>query len=140
MSDLNTVGREVFKDSAFTLSNVARKAGKKIEPTQAEQKMLKEPGADEGPAPSAQELQEEVTEIAQVVGNGAAKVAKRADVSLAEKLQLALAMVVTAATLATDTSGEDRAKLELQSQVDVRCERSLHFRYSSMSSMSDQRV
>lgn len=49
--------------------------------------MLKEPGADEGPAPSAQELQEDVTQVAKVVGNGAAKVAKRADVSLAQKLQ-----------------------------------------------------
>lgn len=77
----------MFRDSAFTLSNVAKKAGKKIEPSQAEQKALKEPGADEGPAPSAQELQDEVTEVAQVVGNGVAKVAHRADVSLAEKLQ-----------------------------------------------------
>jgi len=87
LSDLNTVGREVFRDSAFTLSSVAKKAGKKIEPSQDEQKALKEPGAEAGPAPSAQELQDEVTEVAQVVGNGVAKVAKRADVSLAEKLQ-----------------------------------------------------
>lgn len=66
---------------------MAKKAGKKIEPSYEEQKALKEPGADEGPAPSAQELQDQATEVAQVVGNGVAKVAKRADVSLAEKLQ-----------------------------------------------------
>ena len=66
---------------------MAKKAAKKIEPSQAEQKTLKEPGADEGPAPSAEELSGEVTEVAKVVGNGVAKVAKRADVSLAEKLQ-----------------------------------------------------
>jgi hypothetical protein len=87
LSDLNTVGREVFRDSAFTLSNVAKKAGKQIEPSQTEQKALKEPGADTGPAPSTQELEDEVTEVAKVVGNGAAKVAKRAENSLADKLQ-----------------------------------------------------
>lgn len=87
LSDLNTVGREVFRDSAFTLSNVAKKAGKRIEPSQAEQKALKEPGAESGPAPSAQELEDEVTEVAKVVGNGAAKVAKRAENSLSDKLQ-----------------------------------------------------
>jgi hypothetical protein len=81
------VGREVFRDSAFTLSNVAKKAAKQIEPSPAAQQALKEPGADEGPAPSAQELQDEVTEVAKVVGNGVAKVAKKADVSLAERIQ-----------------------------------------------------
>jgi hypothetical protein len=86
LSDLNTVGREVLRDSAFTLSNVAKKAGKHIEPSQAEQQALKEPGS-EGPAPSAQELEDEVTEVAKVVGNGALKVAKRADKSLTDKLQ-----------------------------------------------------
>jgi hypothetical protein len=87
LSDLNTVGREVFRDSAFTLSNVAKKAGKKIEPTQAEQQALKEPGADSGPPPSAQELENEVTEVAKVVGNGVAKVAQRAENSTLERLQ-----------------------------------------------------
>ncbi|KAF2030832.1 hypothetical protein EK21DRAFT_111499 [Setomelanomma holmii] len=86
LSDLNTVGREVFRDSAFTLSNVAKKAGKKIEPSQEEQKALKEPGA-EHPPPSAQELEDEVTEVAKVVGNGVAKVAKRAENSTLDKLQ-----------------------------------------------------
>jgi len=66
---------------------VAKKAGKKIEPSQAEQKALKEPGAESGPAPSAQELEDEVAEVAKVVGNGAAKVAKRTETSLIDKLQ-----------------------------------------------------
>lgn len=87
LSDLNTVGREVFRDTAFTLSNVSKKAAKKIEPSPAEQQALKEPGADEGPAPTAGELNGEISEVAQVVGEGALKVAKRADVSLAQKLQ-----------------------------------------------------
>jgi hypothetical protein len=78
LSDIQTVGREVFRDSAFTLSNVAKKAGKQIEPSQAEQQALKEPGKDaEGNAPSAQELEDDVAEVAKVVGNGVTKVAKR---------------------------------------------------------------
>lgn len=66
---------------------MAKKAGKKIEPTQAEQQALKEPGADSGPPPSAQELENEVTEVAKVVGNGVAKVAQRAENSTLERLQ-----------------------------------------------------
>jgi hypothetical protein len=87
LSDLNTVGREVFKDTAFTLSNVAKKAGKRVQPSAEEQKMLKEPGADEGPAPSSEELAGEVTEVANVVGSGALKVVQRAENSAVDKLQ-----------------------------------------------------
>ncbi|EMD66634.1 hypothetical protein GGP41_008048 [Bipolaris sorokiniana] len=87
LADLNTVGREVFRDTAFTLSNVSKKAAKKIEPPPKEQKALKEPGADEALAHSTEEINDQLAEVAQIVGNGVAKVAKRADVSLAEKLQ-----------------------------------------------------
>ncbi|KAF1848509.1 uncharacterized protein K460DRAFT_384620 [Cucurbitaria berberidis CBS 394.84] len=89
LSDLNTVGREVFKDTAFTLSEVAKQAGEQIEPSEAEQKALKEPGADAngGPAPSAEDLNGEVAEVAKVVGSGIIEVAKEADKSLANKLQ-----------------------------------------------------
>jgi hypothetical protein len=87
LSDLNTVGREVFKDTAFKLSDVAERAGKEIEPSQAEQKTLKEPGSDTGPAPSTQELNGEVTEVAKVVGSGAVDVVKEAQHSIADKLQ-----------------------------------------------------
>jgi hypothetical protein len=88
LSDLNVVGREVFKDTAFTLSEVAEQAGKTIEPSAAEQKTLKEPGtdADTGPAPSTEELNGEVAEVAKVVGSGVAKVTQEAEHSLADKL------------------------------------------------------
>lgn len=86
LSDLNTVGREVFKDSAFKLSEVAEEAGKKIEPSETEQKALKEPGADSGPAPSTGELNGEAVEVAKVVGSGVAQVTKEAQHSLADKL------------------------------------------------------
>jgi len=87
LSDLNTVGREVFKDTAFTLSEVAEQAGKQIEPSQAEQKTLKQPGSEEGPAPSSQELNGDLIEVADVVGSGAVKVVKEAENSMIGKLQ-----------------------------------------------------
>jgi hypothetical protein len=86
LSDLNVVGREVFKDSAFTLSQVAEDAGKAIEPSQEEQKTLKEPSTDSAPPPSADDLNGEVAEVVKVVGSGVAKVAEEAEHSLADKL------------------------------------------------------
>jgi hypothetical protein len=86
LSDLNVVAREVFKDTAFTLSGVAEEAGKKLEPSNDEQQKLKKPGADEGPRPSNEDLGGQVAEVSQVVTNGAVKVAKAAEESLGEKL------------------------------------------------------
>jgi hypothetical protein len=85
MSDLSTIGREVFRDTAFTLSEVAEEAGKKLEPPKEEQEALKKPGGDEGPAPSDEQLGEEVAEVAGVITNGAAKVAQEAKQSLVDK-------------------------------------------------------
>ncbi|XPS97437.1 hypothetical protein M3J09_006665 [Ascochyta lentis] len=89
LSDLNTVGREVFKDTAFTISDVAKEVGKKVEPSEAEQKALKEPGADagNGEAVSSEELNGEVTEVAKAVGLGAVEVAQETGSSIANKLQ-----------------------------------------------------
>ncbi|EKG17791.1 hypothetical protein MPH_04970 [Macrophomina phaseolina MS6] len=84
LSDLNVVGREVFKDTAFKLSDVAEQAGKKLEPSAEDQKALEEPGADARPAPSHQELEQDVADVSKVVGNGAAQVAKEAGHSLAD--------------------------------------------------------
>ena len=80
------VGREVFKDTAFKLSEVAEQAGKTIEPSQAEQKALKAPSSDSKPPPSTDDLNGEVAEAAQVVASGAADVAQEAQHSLADKL------------------------------------------------------
>ena len=85
LSDLTVVGREVFKDTAFTLSEVAEAAGKKLEPSSESRQKLKEPGADDGPRPSNEELTDEVAEASQVILNGAAKVAQGAKESIVEK-------------------------------------------------------
>lgn len=86
LSDLSTIGREVFRDTAFTLSDVAKDAGKRLEPPKEEQEALKRPGGDEGPAPSEQDLEAEVAEVSMTVGNGVARVAKEAEHSLVDKL------------------------------------------------------
>ncbi|KAF2801997.1 uncharacterized protein BDZ99DRAFT_429218 [Mytilinidion resinicola] len=86
LSDLNVIGREVFKDTAFKLSSVAKEAGNKIEPSKTEQDAVKEPGAGSGPPPSADDLNGDLVDVANVVGNGAVKVAKEAESSLEDKL------------------------------------------------------
>ncbi|KAL1590588.1 hypothetical protein WHR41_00644 [Cladosporium halotolerans] len=87
MSDLNVVGREIFKDSAFTLSNVAEKAGKAIEPSQEEQQTIAHPGADSSqPAPTAQELGDNLGDVTRVVAIGSKEVSKTAAESAEERL------------------------------------------------------
>jgi len=87
LSDLNIVGREVFKDTAFALSDASKEAGKRLEPPESEQDALKEPSNDPGSRPSQADLGEQVTEITEVLGNGASKVIAKAEDSIADKLQ-----------------------------------------------------
>ncbi|GAB7344554.1 hypothetical protein MBLNU457_2379t1 [Dothideomycetes sp. NU457] len=87
LSDLNITAREVFKDTAFSLSNVAEDAGKKIDPSEEERRKVKEPGNDSGDAPPNQELAQDAAEVSQVVANGAAQVIKDTEQSAEEKLR-----------------------------------------------------
>ncbi|KXT18820.1 hypothetical protein AC579_8234 [Pseudocercospora musae] len=86
LGDLNIVGRQVFKDTAFTVSTLAEEAGKKIEPSEAQKKQIEQPGNDAGHAPTTNELGEHVADLAQVVANGTAQVAKTAVESAKEEL------------------------------------------------------
>lgn len=86
LSDLTTIAREVFRDTAFTLSAVSEQAAHRLEPSQEEQQALKEPGADGGNAPTTQELGSEVTGVAKVVAEGAAEVAQEAEHSFVDKI------------------------------------------------------
>lgn len=80
--DLGTIGRQVFSDTAFSLSKVAEEAGKKLEPSEQESKTIKEPGSEEGPPPTANDLGNEVADVSKVVGNGLAKTGQDAFSSL----------------------------------------------------------
>ena len=85
LADMNIVLREVFRDTAYTVSEVAKETGKKLEPSKEEHEAVSKPGADDGPAPSKDELTNQATEVTQVVGEGAAEVLKDAQHNLAEK-------------------------------------------------------
>ncbi|KAK4545051.1 hypothetical protein LTR36_003602 [Oleoguttula mirabilis] len=87
LSDLNIVGREVFRDSAFTLSNVAEKTAKKLGPSEAQEKAVAKPGADASvKPPTTKDIGNEVADVSKVVANGSAQVAKTAMESAEDKL------------------------------------------------------
>ena len=87
LGDLNVVGREVFRDSAFKLSGVAHETGKKLEPSQENQQLVAQSGADKDKgAPAGEDLAGEVADATKVVANGTAEVAKTAAESTADKL------------------------------------------------------
>lgn len=86
LSDLNTIGRQVFADTANTLSNVAEDAAKQIEPPTEESEAVKNPGSEEGPPPTTKDLENQVSEITNVVANGLKKTGQEARASLRENV------------------------------------------------------
>ncbi|EHK20621.1 uncharacterized protein TRIVIDRAFT_48848 [Trichoderma virens Gv29-8] len=87
LTDLSTVSREVFRDTAFTLRDVAHDTGKKIEPPKEKQQALKHANGDAQPAPSTEDLQQEVIEVAEIVADGAGDVLETAARSAREHIQ-----------------------------------------------------
>lgn len=83
---MGTISRQVFADTAFSLSEAAEEAGKKLEPSQQETKTLKEPGSEEGPPPTANDLGDGAAGISKVVGNGFAKTGHDAFSSLQDNV------------------------------------------------------
>lgn len=87
LGDLNVIGREVFRDSAFKLSGVAEGIGKKIEPPEQDQLLIAQPGQDKQIGiPSGEDLEHEVEDVTKAVTNGSAEVAKTAAESASNKL------------------------------------------------------
>ncbi|KAL4918136.1 hypothetical protein BDW62DRAFT_68349 [Aspergillus aurantiobrunneus] len=86
VEDLTTVGREIFSDTAFSLSRASRKAGKKLKPKQEDQNALSGAGADEGHTVSNEELREEATHVAGVAKDGLARTGEEAKESVEEHL------------------------------------------------------
>ena len=72
LSDLNVTAKEVFKDTAFSVSRVADEAGKKLDPSEAEKKQVQQVGQDGGAAPSTEDLQGDIQDVTKVVANGTA--------------------------------------------------------------------
>lgn len=86
LGDLGTIGRQVFSDTAFSLSEVAEEAGKKLEPSEQESKTIQKPGSEQGPPPTAHDLTNEAADVSKVVGNGLMKTGKDAFSSLQENV------------------------------------------------------
>ncbi|KAI9841561.1 MAG: hypothetical protein M1837_000607 [Sclerophora amabilis] len=84
LSDLTVIGRQVFADTAFTLSDVAKDAGQNVEPSEQDSKTIKDPGSEPGPAPTDEELGHEAAEVSSAVANGIAQTGKAAASSLVE--------------------------------------------------------
>ncbi|KAL9639773.1 MAG: hypothetical protein Q9164_000709 [Protoblastenia rupestris] len=86
LGDLGTIGRQVFADTAFSLSNVADDVGKKLEPTEQDSETIKHPGSEQGRPPTAKDLGEEAADVSKVVVNGVAKTGQDAFSSLQENI------------------------------------------------------
>ncbi len=86
LADLNIVGREVFKDSAFALSDAAKEAGEQLEPSQEEQQNVAQGEDTKAKAPTSQELEGEVQNISEVVVQRSADVARSTAESAQDKL------------------------------------------------------
>lgn len=87
LSDLNTIGRQVFADTANTLSNVAADAAEQVEPPSenngASNITKKQDGGPEAPI-TKDDLVAEAAEIGDIVSNGLKKTGQEAGASLKE--------------------------------------------------------
>ena len=86
LGDMGTIGRQVFADTAFSLSGVAEAAGKKLEPSEQDQKVIHNPGSEEGPPPTVNDLGNEAIDVTKIVANGVAKTSQDAFSSLRENV------------------------------------------------------
>ncbi|GKT99238.1 hypothetical protein FLAG1_01928 [Fusarium langsethiae] len=86
LSDLSTVGREVLRDTAFTLSDVSKQAGEAIKPSKEEEEALKNANGHEK-SPSDQDLKNEVADVGETVKDSAIVVADGAAQSIKEHVK-----------------------------------------------------
>ncbi|ETS78502.1 hypothetical protein PFICI_10564 [Pestalotiopsis fici W106-1] len=87
LGDLNTVGREIFKDSALALSHAAEDAGKRLEPSEAEQQAVAHSnGNTNGKAPTGSDLGKDVQDVSKIVAQETAEVAGATLESAKDKL------------------------------------------------------
>ncbi|KAK5637016.1 hypothetical protein RRF57_012728 [Xylaria bambusicola] len=84
LGDLTVVGRQVFSDSAFALRDAAEQAGKQLEPSPEAQNGVTQLETNGGP-PSADKLENEVQDVAQVVKDSGGDVASAAIESAKDK-------------------------------------------------------
>lgn len=87
LADLTTIGRQVFHDTAFAVSDVSKEVAKQVEPSAQEQESLKHTNGDStNTPPTKEDVQEGVSEVSKVVADGVTKVAEEAGSSLKDHL------------------------------------------------------
>ncbi|KAI9739073.1 MAG: hypothetical protein M1834_007286 [Cirrosporium novae-zelandiae] len=86
LGDLTTIGRQVFADTASSLSGAVKQAGKQLEPSEQELDAIRNPEANGGPPPNAEDFEQEAAEVSRVVGNGLAKTGREALESLKDNV------------------------------------------------------
>ncbi|KAF2227670.1 hypothetical protein BDZ85DRAFT_254665 [Elsinoe ampelina] len=87
LSDLNTVAREVFQDTAQSVSKVANQAAKQIENNAPNGNDLSKPTNGKVAAPTGEDLQHQVGDVVEVVATSTATVVQDAEESALEKLK-----------------------------------------------------
>lgn len=78
LDDVATIGRQVFADTTYTLSEAAQQVAKTAEPSQGELNKVQGAAADEGQHPTEGDLREEITEIAASAEQGVAQAGHKA--------------------------------------------------------------
>lgn len=78
LDDLTTIGRQIFADTAHSLSDAANQVANAAEPSQGELGKVKEAGADDENQPTTGDLNREVTDIAETAGEAVAQTGQKA--------------------------------------------------------------
>ena len=86
VDDIATVGRQIFADTAESLSERSKIVAEQVKPSQNEEEALQGAGADEGREVSREEIKEEAAHVAEVAGEGIAHTGQEALKSAKEHL------------------------------------------------------
>lgn len=86
VDDVATVGRQIFADTAASLSEASKEVAEQVQPSEEETKALQGAGADNGRELSGEELKGEVAQVADAAGTAVARTGQAAMESAKENL------------------------------------------------------
>ena len=86
LGDLTTISREVFRDTAFSLSAVSKEVGKEVAPSEGNGHAGRCHHHDTQHPPSSHDFKEGAAEVTSAVSGGVGKVAKDASASVADNV------------------------------------------------------
>lgn len=86
VDDVATVGRQIFADTAASLSETSKQVAEQVQPSEEETRALQGPGADQGRELSSEELREGVAHVVDIAGKGVVRTEQAAVESAKEHL------------------------------------------------------